>query len=245
MSEAPRRGERILIIASASLARFVAALGIMATLRAHHADAEIVLLSSPAAAAFAGSAPYFDAVWTDDSRGSWDVARILNLRWRLRAKPFTRVYDLDGDRHSRFLFWLLYGQRGWRGRAEIAWCGSIPGTGLGHEVPARESMHLVDAWTAQLKAAGVPGVLRPDLSWVARQVKTFTLPFRMTEPFVLLALTAGPGGAWKHAGELAAALTSEGQRAVLVGDAGGQAREEISALCPSAVDLLGKSTLNE
>ena len=241
-----RRG-RILIIAASGLARFVPALGAMASIRASHTGAKIILLTAPETAGFAATAPYFDEVWTDDTVGSWDIPHLLNLRRRLHAEAFTRVYDLDCDGHSLFVFRLMHGFLR-QDRANIVWSGDLPGTQLAHTDPQRAAMHIADRWAAQLKAAGIPATMRPDLSWVARHVKSFTLPFRMTDPFVLVATTPGPGPAWtpEHYGELAAALGAEGQRPVLV-DA--RPRPDLAAVMtahnPNCINLSGKGSHNE
>ena len=240
---------RILIICVGGLTRFMPALGVLASLRASHPAAHIILLSSPETASFASTAPYFDEVWTDDTKGSWDLARTLNLRRRLQTKSFDRIYDLDCDSHSTFLFRMMYG---FGTRKAIAWSGTLPGTALAHTDPHRSSMHLVDRWAAQLKTAGIPATMRPDLSWVARHVKSFNLPFRMTDPFVLLALTPGPAGDggpgdWReNFAELTSLLVEDGQQAVLVDH---QARPDLVAAItgrnPKAIDLTGKATMNE
>lgn len=241
---------RILVICASGLARFVPALGVMASLRASHTSARLILLTASETAEFAGTTPYFDEVWTDETLGNWDIPHILNLRRRLRSLPFDRVYDLDCNGHSFFLFRLMHGF--WRqDRAHTAWSGAIPGTVLAHTDPRRTAMHLADRWAAQLKRAGIPATLRPDLSWVARHVKSFTLPFRMTDPFVLVAATPGPGGSqtnWSAAqyGELAAALGAQGQRPVLVDN---RPRPDLADMMtaqnPATIDLSGKGNLNE
>src|SRR3954467_15206435 len=116
---------RVLIICASGLARFVPALGAMASIRASHAGAEIILLTAPETSAFASTAPYFDDVWTDETVSGWDIAHILNLRRRLRATPFARVYDLDSDAHSFFLFRLMHGFLR-QDRAALAWSGAVP-----------------------------------------------------------------------------------------------------------------------
>lgn len=238
---------RILVIATGGLARFVPALGVMASIRASHPGVTIILLTGPETAAFASTVPYFDDVWTDETAAGWDVPHILNLRRRLRGAPFDRVYDLDGDNHSFFLFRLMHGLLR-QERAAISWSGVIPGTQLAHTDPRRAAMHLGDRWAAQLKVAGIPATLRPDLSWVARYVKSFTLPFRMTEPFVIVAATPGAGTPWTPAqyGALAAALAAEGQRPVLVDlKPRPEVAEAMADHNPAFIDLSGKGSLNE
>ncbi len=244
---APPPRPRILVIAAAGLARFVPALGALGAIRAYHRDAEIILLTARATSAFATTAPYFDQVWIDESDGEFKLRTLLDLRARLIAQPFMRVYDLDGSAHSKRVFWLLYGRRGFAPRA-LPWSGQIPGTALAHVDRQRTAMHLADRWAAQLKVAGIGAILRPDLSWVARQVQSFAVPFRMVDPFVLLAPAPGPGAPWpaERYGELARILAGNGQIPVIVGsDVPVEVTAAIADHCPTAVDLTGRATINE
>ena len=244
---------RLLIISTQGLKRFVPALGVMGGIRANHEGAHIVLLTTRTTSAFAGTAPYFDEIWTDDTDGTiagvGDLRKLWALRARLLAAPFDRVYDLDGTAHSKRLFWLMYGRRALPLNSQtIAWSGTIPGTALSYADPRRHAMHLVDRWAAQLKVAGIGAVLRPDMSWVARQVKSFTVPFRMAEPFVMIAPAPGPGLAWapERYGELARTLAAEGQIPVVMGpDVPPEVTRVVAEMCPSAVDLTGRATVNE
>ena len=95
---------RILVIATSGLGRFVPALGAMGAIRAHHRDAKIILLTDRATSAFAPTATYFDDVWIDESDGELKWRQLLDLRMRLMALPFARVYDLDASVHSKRLF---------------------------------------------------------------------------------------------------------------------------------------------
>ena len=241
-------GERILVVATAGLGRFVPALGSMAALRAHHHGATLILLTTAVIAAFAASSPYFSDVWVDETEGSRDVRRWLALRRRLREQPFDRVYDFDASDHSKSVFWLMYGRRGFFDRRSIPWSGAIPGTALDHADPHQSSMHLVDGWTAQLRAASVHGVLRTDVSWVARKVRAFTMPFRMDETFVLLSVEPGPGAPWpaENYAELARILDLEGKRPVLVGFRPSDAIvAAVMGRCPTAVDLSDKISVSD
>jgi len=247
------RKPRLLIIATQGLKRFVPALGAMGAIRAQHSDAHIVLLTARATSAFAGTAPYFDEIWSDDTDGLWGgighARRLWALRARLIAEPFDRVYDLDSTAHTMRLFWLMYGRQALPlNRKDIPWSGAVPGTALAYEDPRRAAMHLVDRWAAQLKIAGIAAVLRPDMSWVARHVQSFTVPFRMTEPFVMIAPAPGPGMAWPpdRYGELARTLAADSQIPVLMGpDVPPDVVAAVMEQCPGAVDLTGRATVNE
>ena len=238
---------RILVICAAGLERFVPALGAMGAIRAHHEGSEIILLAARAASAFAATAPYFDDVWIDETDGRLSIQPLLALRRRLRAQTFDRVYDLDGTPASRRIFWLLYGRRG-LSKPTLPWSGDIAGTALAYTDPRRAAMHTVDRWAAQLKVAGIGAVLRPDLSWVARQVTSFAVPFRMADPFVLLAPSPGPGESWPASrwGELAADLHAGRQVPVVIGaNVPGEIVRTIGEFCPNAIDLSGRATVNE
>lgn len=240
---------RILVISTSGLGRFVPALGAMGAIRAYHRDARVVLLTGPSTAAFAATAPYFDEIWTDDSEGTLHLRRLWALRAQLKAAAFDRVYDLDATPHSQRLFWLMYGRRALPSRrGDTPWSGTIPATAFQYGDPRRAAMHLVDRWAAQLKVAGIGAILRPDLSWVARHVEAFTLPFRMTEPFVMLSATPGPGAPWsaERFGELAQSLIANGQIPVMVGtDVPTEICTVVREFCPGVVDLTGKATMNE
>src|SRR4051812_32027060 len=100
---------RILVICTASLARFVPALGAMAAIRAVHQDAHIVLLTQGALVEFAATAPYFDDVWGDETVGRRHLGTLRALQRRLRSFTFDAVYDFDDSAHARRLFWMMYG----------------------------------------------------------------------------------------------------------------------------------------
>lgn len=152
-----------------------------------------------------------------------------------------------GRRIVSGMFHVMYGWQSFTPK-DIPWSGEIAGTALAYTDPRRKAMHLADRWAAQLKVAGIGAVLRPELSWVARQVTSFAVPFRMTEPFVMIAASPGPGAAWpaQTYGELARDLADAGQIPVLVGlGVPAELCEVVREMCPSTIALTGKATVNE
>ena len=211
---------RVLVIAAEGLERFIPALGAAAAVRTHHGDAEITLLTSESTKSFAEASPYFNEIWTTNLRGNWDFARLWALRKRLREPLFDRVYDLDASAKSKRLFWLINGLQGLPlRRKRLPWSGVIKHTALAHKSAHWNAMHSADRWAAQLAAAGISGLHRPDLSWIARNVRSFDVPFRMHEPFVLISVNAGPGSSWPthRYGELTRSLADDGLNPVLTG----------------------------
>lgn len=104
-------------------------------------------------------------------------------------------------------------------------------------------MHVRDQWAHQLRLAGIPVVPATDLSWVARRVTSFNVPFRMNEPYLLVAVDRGPAGPWPHLTELA--RLAAGRLLVAVGFSRSEDIATLKAACPGLVDLVGKVTLNE
>ena len=102
--------------------------------------------------------------------------------------------------------------------------------------------------------AGIPEVPATDLTWVARQVTRFNVPFRMDEPFVLFACdpaitepnahrAAWPLERWTGLG---AAVTAAGFVPVLVGlNAAPEVREAVAASALRAVDLTGRAAVSD
>ena len=226
---------RILVIKLGALGDVVQALGPMAAIRRHHADAEIVLLTSAPFAEFLRAAPYFDAVWVDERPRYFDLPRILRLRRRLRAGGFARVYDLQTSDRSSFYHCLM----GPGARPE--WSGIARGASHRHDDPARERMHTLERQADQLRRAGIAEVPPPDVSWLKADVGAFDLPPR----FAVLV----PGGAahrpekrWpvERYAALAAGLAARGVATAVIG---GAAERPLGAAIPAAHDLTGRTGL--
>ena len=231
---------RILVIKLGALGDVVQALGPAAAIRRHHADAEIVLLTTEPYSRFLRQAPYFDTVWTDERPGPFNLAGLWRLRRRLRSGAFSRVYDLQTSTRSNWYFRLLAPRR-------PEWSGIARGASHRHDNPARNTMHTLDRQADQLRGAGILEVPQPDLDWVQADLERPRLPPR----FVALV----PGGA-AHRPEkrwaidryaaLANALVSRNVVPVVVG--GSAERQLGSAMrmaCPTARDLTGETDLAE
>jgi ADP-heptose:LPS heptosyltransferase len=237
-----RRRPRILVIKLGALGDFVQAMGPAAAIRRHHADAEIVLLTTRPFADVARDCPYFDEVWLDERPRLADLAAVLQLRRRLRDGGFARIYDLQTSDRSSFYFHLMGpGRRPeWSGIARLA---SHP-----HDNPGRDAMHTLDRQADQLRCAGITDVpAAPDLSWAARDVTHFGV----AEPYVLLI----PGGSahrpekrWPaaHFAALASRLAAAGVTPVVIGGPGeAPLGAAIVAACPQARDLTGRTGFGE
>jgi ADP-heptose:LPS heptosyltransferase len=235
----------VLVILSAGVGAAVLSLGALAAIRRHHSPARIVALASPDSAAFLGTTPFVDEVIVDAGAPWWKLADLARLRRVLGAHAYARVYDLSDGARAELLMRLLYGwPLGPARRARLPWSGGAAGAALAHANPNRAAMHLIDRLADQLKSAGLPEPAPPELSWVARQVQSFTTPFRMSAPYVLLGADPGPRGAWPAATVAAAAewVAANGLVPVLAGltTQPGLA-DAVRAVAPAAADITGQA----
>lgn len=229
---------RVLVIKHGALGDVVMALGPMAAIRAHHADARITVLTTAPYAAFLRLSPLADEVWIDERPRAWRLDRVIALARRLRGGRFDRVYDLQTSDRSSLYFRLL-------GTPKPEWSGTARGCSHPHTDPARDRMHTLDRQRAQLTLAGIAEVPNANLDWATADLGRFELPAR----YALLA----PGGAahrsekrWpaERFGALARRLADRGMAVVLVG-AERDALGAVRAVCPAAIDLGGATSLPE
>jgi ADP-heptose:LPS heptosyltransferase len=180
------RNTRILVIKLSALGDVVMSTGAFQAIRAHHPDAEIVLLTTRPYAALAEASGCFQEVWLDRRPGPFDVPGWLALAQRLRRAGFARVYDLQRSQRSGWYFRLL-------GRPRPNWVGVVAGCSHRYRPPAGRALHILDREAAQLARAGIAEVPPPDLSFLRAEVGRFALP----EAFALLV----PGGARHRPGK--------------------------------------------
>ncbi len=233
--------KRILVIKLGALGDFVQALGPMAAIRAHHHGAEITLLTTAPFAELARAAPYFDHVWVDDRPSPARPLALWRLRRRLRGARFDRVYDLQTSDRSSFYFTLL------RPGMRPEWSGIARGASHPHDNPRRDELHTLERQAEQLHRAGVALVPPPDVSWVIADFSRFALPAAL-----LLLVPGGsahrPEKRWpvERYAALAVAAAAQGLTPVVIGgpaEAGLGAA--ITAACPAARDLTGKTSFAE
>jgi ADP-heptose:LPS heptosyltransferase len=232
----------ILVIKHGALGDLVQAFGPFAAIRAHHPGVPITLLTTRPFAGLMQKAPWFDSVAVDDRPPWWNLLAWRSLGQRLAGAGFGRVYDLQtSDRSSRlFLAMRLYGAR-------PEWSGIAPGASHPHANPNRDAMHTADRQREQLAMAGITAFPAPELGWLAADAARFGIP----APYALLVPGSAPhrpAKRWpaEHYGALAAQLATRRITPVVLGTAGEAALgEAIRALCPGAIDLTGRTTIED
>lgn len=231
---------RILVIKHGAFGDFIQSMGCLRAIRAHHPGGRITLMTTQPFEALARASGYVDDVYIDTRPKWYRPLAWLSLRRWLNAQGFTFVYDLQNSERSCFYFKLFSKKPGWSGIAP----------GASHAVPddaARRGKHVFTALADQLAAAGVAPVTPDDLSWIAADISSFNLP----ERYVLIAAGCSakhPEKRWPvdRYAALCRWFVAAGMTPVLLGTAQDyDVNAAIKSACPQAVDLTGRTNLDQ
>jgi len=228
---------RILVVKLGALGNVVLSFGPFASIRRHHANAHVVLLTTAPFADWMARSPWFDEVWIDGRPEWWDLPGWRRLRQRLISGQFDRAYDLQTSARSSRYFQLL------PHRHRPEWSGISHGCALPDRDPQRNRMHDIDRQFGQLRQAGINRREPIDLSWSHGDITTFALPRR----FALLVPGSSvhrPIKRWPvgHYHRLAAALSRRGLTPVVIGTA---PEQPLAAAIPNAIDLTGRTDFDQ
>jgi ADP-heptose:LPS heptosyltransferase len=235
-----RGKDRLLVIKLGSLGDFIQSFEAFRDIRAHHAQADIALLTTPPFAALAKRSRWFDDVWTD-GRPRWtEIWGWGRLVARLRRSEFARVYDLQYNQRTAIIYRLLGGRNG------PPWFGKTPGCAFPEPAYAIDADN-VGRMRAHLQSAGVPNAGPLDLNWLSADVADI----QPTGRFVLMAPGSSPHRPRKrwpaeNYADLGSRFAGRNYRVALVGTK--VDRDTIAAIrarLPAAVDLSGRTDLFE
>lgn len=234
-ADAPRR---VLIIKLGALGDFFLAQTAFEALRAHHAQDRLCLLTLPALVDSARRSGLFDEIHVDPrdrSPGTW---------WRIRKllrSGFSRIYDLQGQKRTiRYFHMMFPGPR-------PEWSGPVRGASHPDCYPGRKLVSTVERYERQLTPLGIAVGAVPHLEWLDGAVAHLNPP---ENPVILIPGSSArwPEKRWPAAnyGALANILLERGLNPVIAGgpDVAPIARE-ITAICPGARDLTGRTSLLE
>jgi ADP-heptose:LPS heptosyltransferase len=241
--------ERVLVIVLGGLGDAVLATAPMAALRAHHASAQITVLTPKGNVRFFANSPFVDRV---DAR--WPLKKPMDrvkFHWALRNERYGMVYDLTNNEDSEALFRAL-------NPFPPNWSGDVEGCSHPHVDRSRLTLHRLDRYADQMMICGIgpkdgfaPGLSPlPNLDWTAalmtNPVKASPGHHGIEGPFAMLAPEGASddiGKRWPSAryGELANALLARGVQPVLVGGpAAVNLAVEIRAIAPKSLDLVAR-----
>jgi ADP-heptose:LPS heptosyltransferase len=202
---------RILVIKLGAFGDILQSDGALRDIRAHHAQDEIVVLTTPPYARIFNRCPHVDRVIVEERFPRWRIDKLLELRNRLQQENFTLVYDLQNSDRTAFYFkWLL---------PNVIWSGTAPGCTLPHRAKNPKMIRTLDRLAGQLTDAGVPihHTLKPDLRWMTDDVSQIMADAGLKEPFIVMIPGTSPRALqrrWGHYEELAEALMADGWNVV-------------------------------
>jgi len=87
----------ILIIKHGAFGDLIQADGIIKSIKMHHKNSNIVLLTSTLYLNLMDKCPYIDEIFTDDRHPFFNVAYYVNFYKKIRKKNFSKIYDLQNS----------------------------------------------------------------------------------------------------------------------------------------------------
>lgn len=235
--------KHILVIKLGALGDFIQALGPMASIRRHHPDAEITLLTTQPFVSFGLACGYVDHVWTD-TRPKWkDIKAWIELRRKLNGAGFERVYDLQNSDRTAFYLKLFSRNK----RPE--WVGAASGASHRNSSPERTAGPALEGHIQTLSLAGIHDIVIDDLRWVEGDFARFIREEGLQKPYVLLVPGSAPERPEKrwpaeNYGHLARIIDGWGYQPVIVGTRHeAELAKTICGIHPACLNLAGKTAL--
>lgn len=229
--------KKILVIKLSALGDFFAATSAFEAIRNHHKDSRLILLTTPPFENLARQLGYFDEIWLDERPKFSQIGKFWKFIKRLRAQSFDRVYDLQMvDRTNLYFYFMRFGH-------SLEWVGTALGASHRYVLPKEPTYHQLRLKNL-LEAADVSPLPPLNLTRLAGNITNFPVKF----PYVIFA--PGASAAHRHIkcwpleryGEVAKSLVANGLTPVIVGGPD-ENNEDITNLCPQAIDLTGKTKL--
>jgi ADP-heptose:LPS heptosyltransferase len=232
--------EKILIIKLGALGDFIQAMGPMKSIRKHHPNAHITLMTTPLFKEYGKKCGYFDEIWYENTRPKLtSIQSWISLRKKLIYSKYDRVYDLQNNDRTNLYFKLFPKSK----RPE--WVGAAKGASHENNSPERIKGHAFDGHKQTLALAGIQSVGIDTMDWINDDISSLNL----NKPYILFVPGSAPQHPQKrwpaqHYGELARQLTAKGFTIALLGtEAEKSVTDDIMNICPECKNLTGKTSL--
>lgn len=228
---------RILVIRYGGLGDLILNMGVFRTLRAHHRNDHLALLTMGRYAGLFAGSNYFDEILVDDRPGFSQALGWLRLAWLLRSRGFDRVYDLQRNHRTALLYRVIGAGR------TLEWSGIVRGASHFIRDDPDDRRHITERLAEQLAVAGITETLPRDLTWLAGETGGFGLP----DAYALVIPGGAPHRPEKRApaeifATLCRHLQERGIAPVLLGTPGDRRPiEDILGRCSGAIDLSNRT----
>ena len=149
----------ILIIKHGSLGDLIQANGAIKDIKEFYKNRKVILLTSSPYSIFMSECPYIDGVITDKRLPRWNLLFLYNLKKLLSRYKFSKVFDLQNSRRTRFYKNFIL--------KNIEWSSSSSPLELGQKKSEFNKEPVLDRMELQLKKSNIPTkyIKNIDLDW--------------------------------------------------------------------------------
>ena len=162
----------ILIIKHGSLGDLIQANGAIKDIKEFYSNRKVFLLTSRPYSLFMSECPYIDGVIIDKKLPRWNLFYLYNLKKLLSKYQFTKVFDLQNSRRTRFYKNFIL--------KSLDWSSSLTTLEPGQSKKDFDDYPVLDRMELQLKKSSIPtnNVKNVDLSWayedLSKLIKQYT-----------------------------------------------------------------------
>jgi len=158
----------ILIIKHGSLGDLIQANGAIKDIKEFYENRKVFLLTSAPYSIFMSECPYIDGVITDKRLPRWNLFFLYNLKKLLSKYNFSKVFDLQNSRRTRFYRNFIL--------KNAEWSSSTDTLEVGQSKKDFDNYPVLDRMELQLKKSNIPTkyVKNVDLSWAKEDLSKLT-----------------------------------------------------------------------
>ena len=158
----------ILIIKHGSLGDLIQANGAIKDIKEFYENRKVFLLTSAPYSIFMSECPYIDGVIIDKKLPRWNLFFLYNLKKLLSKYNFSKVFDLQNSRRTRFYRNFIL--------KNLDWSSSLDTLESGQSKKDFDSHPVLDRMELQLNKSNIPTkyIKNVDLSWAKEDLSKLT-----------------------------------------------------------------------
>ena len=161
----------ILIIKHGSLGDLIQANGAIKDIKEFYENRKVFLLTSAPYSIFMSECPYIDGVIIDKKLPRWNLFFLYNLKKLLSKYNFSKVFDLQNSRRTRFYRNFIL--------KNLEWSSSLDTLESGQSKKDFDSHPVLDRMELQLKKSNIPTkyIKNIDLNWAKEDLSKLTTQY--------------------------------------------------------------------
>ena len=158
----------ILIIKHGSLGDLIQANGAIKDIKEFYENRKVFLLTSAPYSIFMSECPYIDGVLIDKKLPRWNLFFLYNLKKLLSKYNFSKVFDLQNSRRTRFYRNFIL--------KNLEWSSSLDALESGERKKDFDTHPVLDRMELQLNKNNIPTkyIKNVDLSWAKEDLSQLT-----------------------------------------------------------------------